>query len=259
MPSSTDNYSMSAYADLLELLKLRGFEARNFSNLAEQGAKVILRHDVDADLEAAVAMAEMERNSGLRATYFLMLASPLYNLLNHEFASLGRTITALGHSIGLHYDENYNKSIGMDSRQTELDIQSQAGLLGQLLSCEVSAISFHQPSPELLKSPPETHPLVNAYGLLGSADTAYVSDSNRRQGVREDVTFYTSDGPNRVKTLQILIHPMWWYYQEEDCSAVWDRVIESCVSISQNQLIRTERAFGALRSLSINTRVEPDS
>lgn len=113
----------------------------------------------------------------------------------------------------------------MDSRETELDIQSQARLLGELLSCEVRSSSFHQPSPKLLKSPPETNPLVNAYGLLCCANTAYVSDSNRRKGLIEDIISYTGDGPNRVKTLQILIHPMWWYYEEKDCSAVWDKVI----------------------------------
>lgn len=80
MLGSPDNYSMIGYGDLLELLKLRGFEARNFSDVSARGSTVILRHDVDADLEAAVAMAEIERDLGLTTTYFLMLASPLYSL-----------------------------------------------------------------------------------------------------------------------------------------------------------------------------------
>jgi hypothetical protein len=252
MLSSRDNYSMEGYGDLLQLLKLRGFEASSFSDSSEGVSKVILRHDVDADLEAAVAMAQIERDSGIRATYCLMLASPLYNLLSHECASLARTLVSLGHYVGLHYDENYNSSLGMNSYDTEKDIQAQAGLVSRLLSCEVGAISFHQPSPGILESPPDTHPLVNAYTLLGKADTEYVSDSNRRVGFMEDVLSHTSEGPNQVKTLQILIHPMWWYYEEQECAGVWDRVIESSLSLGQNQLVRTERAFGGRRRISLS-------
>jgi hypothetical protein len=259
MLSSRDNYSMEGYGDLLQLLKLRGFEASSFSDPSEGVSKVILRHDVDADLEAAVAMAEMERDSGIRGTYCLMLASPIYNLLSHEFASLARKIVSLGHYVGLHYDENYNKLLGMNSRDTELDIQVQAELVSKLLSCEVTAVSFHQPSPSILQYPPKTQPLTNAYGLIGKADTAYVSDSNRRAGFMEDVVSYTGEGPDRVKNLQILIHPMWWYYKEQDCAGVWDRVIESSISLGQNQLVRTERAFGARRKISINVPSAQDT
>jgi hypothetical protein len=258
MVGTPDNYSMEGYYDLLRVLQLRGYQASSLSSASEGHSRVILRHDVDADLEAAVAMAELERDAGVRATYFLMLASPLYNLLNQEFASLARKILSLGHHIGLHYDENYNGSLGMNSRDTELDIQLQAGLVSKLLSCEVKAISFHQPSSTILKSPPKTQPLTNAYGMIGEADTAYVSDSNRRAGFMEDVVSYTGEGPDRVKNMQILIHPMWWYYKEQDCAEVWDRVIESSISLGQNQLVRTERAFGARRSFAVNPSFEPD-
>jgi len=251
MVSGTDNYSMEGYEGLLQMLNSRGFKASTFLDSSEKELKVFLRHDVDADLEAAVAMAELECNLGIRSTYFLMLTSPLYNLLNNEFARLGRRLVSLGHAVGLHYDENYNSSIRMNSSDTSLDIQAQAALIGKLLACEIKAVSFHQPSSNVLKSPPETHPLANAYDFLGKADSAYVSDSNRREGFMEDILSFTMEGPKRVKSLQILIHPMWWYYKDQDCSGVWDNVIKSSMAIGQNQLVRTERAFGPRRNISL--------
>ena len=45
---------------------------------------LILRHDVDLSLEAAVALAEVEAEAGAWSTWFLMTRSVFYNLASAE-------------------------------------------------------------------------------------------------------------------------------------------------------------------------------
>ena len=53
---------------------------------------LILRHDVDLDLGAALRMADIERQLGVKATYMVMLDSPIYQL---EEASARKVIREL--------------------------------------------------------------------------------------------------------------------------------------------------------------------
>lgn len=43
---------------------------------------VIMRHDIDSDLEAAVTMSSLERDLGIYSTYFFMVRCPLYNIFS---------------------------------------------------------------------------------------------------------------------------------------------------------------------------------
>ena len=50
------------------------------SRASREDGDVILRHDVDLSLDAALRMAELEADAGAAATYFLMTGSVFYNL-----------------------------------------------------------------------------------------------------------------------------------------------------------------------------------
>ena len=63
---------------------------------------MILRHDVDLSLDAAVRMAELEHDAGATATYFLMTESVFYNLDSSEGVAAIERLRALGHRVGLH-------------------------------------------------------------------------------------------------------------------------------------------------------------
>ena len=69
-----------------------------------EGSFLILRHDVDFSPEAACRMAQLEANLDIKATYFILLSPPYYNLLSEKYVDFPRRLIEMGHEIGLHYD-----------------------------------------------------------------------------------------------------------------------------------------------------------
>ena len=64
---------------MLEYLESCGYTARHFDD-AEVGERhVILRHDLDMSIDAALPIAEIERDMGMSATYFVMVRNEFYN------------------------------------------------------------------------------------------------------------------------------------------------------------------------------------
>ena len=74
---------------------------------------VHLRHDVDGDLVAARLEAEIERDLGIRSTFYILHTAPYYGqwdagsnmfVRNEASAQVYREIQALGHEVALHTD-----------------------------------------------------------------------------------------------------------------------------------------------------------
>ena len=90
-------YSLNSYILMLEEALKTGYEFLTFkelncelysnANRTSNSGKVLLRHDIDGDIEAALKMASIENELEIRSTYFLMLRSPCYNLLSRTNVS----------------------------------------------------------------------------------------------------------------------------------------------------------------------------
>jgi len=76
-------FTLEHYRELLEAARAGGYRFATFDEPPARG-DLILRHDVDLSLDAALRMAELERDAGARATYFLMTESVFYNLASSE-------------------------------------------------------------------------------------------------------------------------------------------------------------------------------
>ena len=72
-------FSLDHYRELLRAAKEGGYRWAGFDR-APQAGDLILRHDVDLSLEAAVAVAEVEAEEGAWSTWFLLTRSNFYNL-----------------------------------------------------------------------------------------------------------------------------------------------------------------------------------
>jgi hypothetical protein len=81
--------------DVLPLRELGG------ASPAER-ARIGLRHDVDDRLESALVFARLERERGLRATFFVLHSAPYY--VRPGLIAALREFQDLGHEIGFHYD-----------------------------------------------------------------------------------------------------------------------------------------------------------
>lgn len=220
--------------------------------------RCLIRHDVDADLAAAVVMARAEAAMGICATYFLMWRSPCYNLMSRSGQRYAEEILGLGHKIGLHYDQGFDELRHVSSLATGEQIRQQANWLETLLHCRVSAVSFHQPSQDLLQAGVDCGERLNTYDRERLRDFRYISDSNRRfplwsamdiePAIEVDVCALACFLPQDI---QLLIHPMWWVYNEPTTQAVWDKAILSNLQQTQQQLLRTERAYGPRREFRL--------
>lgn len=102
------DFTHTSYKQMLHALATAGYTFSRFpqapTNMAWATPFVLLRHDVDLDLEAALAMAHIEAEMGIASTYFVMVRTQFYNVFSQAGSHYVRTILDLGHDIGLHFD-----------------------------------------------------------------------------------------------------------------------------------------------------------
>ena len=255
----SEYWSLKSYHRFLLCLRAAGYRFLPFQrdlwatqDLSPDAKLCLLRHDVDADLSAALSMAEIENELSIAATYFVMLRSPLYNLFSRANHRSVRNILTLGHHLGLHFDHGFDIKV----KPTDADqIDLEARMLEVMFAVDISTVSFHLPSSGLLQGDVSTGHRVNTYSKAQLRDFHYISDSNRifpplSAGPTggDPIEDWIRSAPPR---LQILIHPMWWVYPESSTELVWNRVIERNFEGAQQQLLQTERAYGMRRRVQL--------
>ena len=178
-------FDLAHYCELLDAAESGGYRFATFDAEPQPG-EVILRHDVDLSLEAALELARLERERGVRATYFLMTESVFYNLNSEQGREALRELRGLGHAGGLHADHP------RASRDDRFD----------------SVVAWHNPEPEYMSEP--VSGFVNVMQPPWFTKGKYRSDSNQhwREGCpHEDLRTGAFDW------LQLLTHPEIWVYE----------------------------------------------
>jgi hypothetical protein len=228
------------------------------SRSKQDKGRILLRHDVDVDLSAAAVMACAEARLGIKSTYFLMWRSPCYNLMSRAGQQYAEQILELGHDIGLHYDQGFDSSRSKSGQFSADQINLQADWIEHLLACQVTAVSFHQPSKALLQADVQCGKRVNTYDRSTFGGFRYISDSNRifPLWVLTDESPGADHELNALKRcfpedLQLLVHPMWWVYDEDSTHKVWDMALTNNFKQAQKQFLETERAYGLEREIII--------
>ena len=95
------SFDLEHYGEIVAAAQAGGYRFAHFEGAPEAGT-VILRHDVDLSLDAALRMAELEHDAGASATYFLMTESVFYNLDSSEGVAAIARLRELGHRVALH-------------------------------------------------------------------------------------------------------------------------------------------------------------
>lgn len=200
--SDAREFSPQAYAGMIATIRDRGYETRGFSDVDPSQRHLIVRHDVDFSLDAALAMAEQEATLGLSSTYFVLLRTEFYNPLSGEGLAALRRIGSLGHTIGLHFDA---------ALYAEERIEGAAGdecsLLEAVIGQPVAVLSFHRPAKNLIGAADRVAGRINAYAPRYVRDMGYCSDSRGvwRYGAPLDHAAIAEG-----RALQLLVHPFWW-------------------------------------------------
>lgn len=249
-------FSLNLYREILANGLEAGFQFLSYDPEffgSTNGPECLLRHDIDADMIAALKMAEVEADLGVAATYFFMIRSPIYNLFGRENNEIAQQILSLGHYIGLHYDQGYDALRTLSPDETAENIEREAEWMESEFGSQVKAVSFHQPGAVVLEGGISTGKRINTYDKQALADYIYFSDSNRQFAlVKPDATGYSTALKDQApKNVQLLIHPMWWVYEDTSTGEVWQRALTTNFEIMQRQLLATERAYGSKRDITI--------
>ena len=181
----TCDFSLDHYRDLLVAAREGGYRFAGFDRPPEPGV-VILRHDVDLSLEAAVAVAEVEYEEGAVATYFLMTRSVFYNLASSEGERAIERLRELGHRIGHHAVWPH---VDLDDRFEKV-------------------VAWHNPEPDYMQA--EIPDAVNVMRLPFFDPGRYRSDSNQhwRSGCPHEQL-----ARGELEWVQLLTHPEIWAFQ----------------------------------------------
>jgi hypothetical protein len=192
-------FDLAHYGELLAAAKSGGYRFAVFDREPAPG-DLLLRHDVDLSLDAALTLAGLEAEAGVQATYFLMTQSVFYNLASPEGEhALGR-LRELGHRVGHHA---VYPRLELDDRFDPV-------------------VAWHNPDPEFMREPLDGALNVMQPGYFDPDH--YRSDSNQhwRSGCPHEELAAGS-----FEWLQLLTHPEIWAYPGETMRATMLAMLEA--------------------------------
>jgi len=165
------------YRQLLGAARGAGYDWASFDRHPRQG-DLFLRHDIRLSLEAALDLARVEHELGVRSTYLLMTESAFYNLDSHVGHYAQRQLRQWGHSVGLHA---VHPRVELDNRFDKV-------------------VSWHNPDPSY-----EREPIFGAQNVAADPFGQHLLDD--RDGCPHEVI-----EAGREDWLQVAVHPELWVY-----------------------------------------------
>jgi hypothetical protein len=179
------DFTLAHYRELLAAAKAGGYRFSGFDRAPEAG-DLLLRHDVDLSLEAALAVAEVEADAGAWSTWFLLTRSNFYNLDSAVGERMIARLRELGGRIAHH-------AVWPD---VDLDDRFEP------------VVAWHNPDPEYMATPIEG--AVNVMTPPWFDPGHYRSDSNQRwrHGCPHEQL-----AAGEFEWLQLLVHPEIWAYE----------------------------------------------
>lgn len=211
-------FTFKSYENFIKLLKNNGYSIADYHNYKEYNKCVILRHDVDYDLEKALKMAQFESLLGVKSTYFLLVTSDFYNVFSKSSFEMIKQISDYGHDIGLHFDEvRYKrKADKYEAGKIKEFIMKEISVLETATGLEIKSVSMHRPSKETLESNLNITGIINSYSNEFFKNFKYLSDS--RMYWRENVEKIVSS--NEYNHLHILTHAFWYFDEEKGMKTI---------------------------------------
>lgn len=197
-------FTYNEYRRLMKELGTEGYHFSGYHNYNEYEKPVIMRHDVDVSLEAAIQMAMLEKEMGICATYFILVSSDFYNAFSKRSIAYIKKIKEAGHDIGLHFDERkYEEGCNIE----ELIIK-EVNMMKTALQYDIQSVSMHRPSKQTLEADYKIADgkIINSYGTEFFHKFEYISDSRRTW--QKDIWSILHSG--QYKKLHILTHPIWY-------------------------------------------------
>jgi hypothetical protein len=224
------------YRNLLESFLNNGYELSPFIESPPPQQALLLRHDIDFDLQLAREMAAIEHQIGVKSTYFLMLKSASYNLLETENTRLVDQIRADGHQISLHFDPTIYADFQVGLRQ-ELDIfERHFGL-------SPDCISIHRPTDFFLQYDSPINQIRHTYQSIYCKLIEYCSDS---QGLFKHGHPLNSQAYADKRSIHLLVHPIWWVTTEVNSIDILNKFLDLRIQRFQQHMADNCKPYRAV-------------
>jgi len=193
------------YEEFLQTCLEQGYQFCFFPELREPKHQITLRHDIDFDTGFALKAATIERQMGIKATYFFLLRSSMYNIFSPQDFENIQLIREMGHTITIHFDP----SIYSDFHR---GLQQEVALFRDIFNAEVGIVSLHRPNAFFQEYDAPIYGIEHTYQSKYFRDVKYISDST---GVWRFGHPFDTPEFMQQKSLHILIHPIWWMLDGE--------------------------------------------
>lgn len=241
-------YSRENYNRLLQTIVESGYRIVDFADLDPDSAErqVVLRHDVDFIPRLALEAAEIDSRYRVKATFFFLVRSHVYNLFARRNLDVLDQVAGHGHTIALHC------ALPPAAPDSEADLAKLVHddlALGRLAFPRMAGLfAWHTvPAPFFERWRALSVPgVANAYDDRYFSRVAFVSDSNARHSA-DDLQDLFRCGIHRK--VQLLLHPMIWMCggatMIEVLSNAWKYFVREIeVELSTNNTYRRQLPHG---------------
>ena len=206
------------YKSFIEKFHEKGYRSIFFEELnANKNNQLIIRHDIDLDIDLALDMAKIENSIGSKSTYFFLMRSESYNLISAENLEKVKLIKDLGHKISIHFDLMLYKDVH-EGLKNEIEI------FYTFFNEEIDIISIHRPNADFLNSPENFFNIKTSYEAGFTKENisyyAYSGGSFRFGNPVESLDFREN------KNIQLLTHPVWWILDKDSVNSYVESVLE---------------------------------
>jgi hypothetical protein len=199
MNQPEERFSISAYTATVAGLRELGYELvplrRTLPEHRGSRPPAFMRHDVDVDITAALALAEVDASLDFAATFFISLQSPFFNPLSTGALRAMERLSELGHEIAAHIDLR-----DLDGSLAALDYLPRV-----VPAIRVDLVTVH--------CPPDDAPVIDVPGVenvqrrLDDLGYKYLSDS---LGMWRECHPTEHPVSRAGLPLHINTHPTWW-------------------------------------------------
>ena len=191
---------MTTYQKFISRFIENGYLPDFFSKSILKKSSLIIRHDVDFDVEYAYRIALQENEIGVTSTFFFLVRSAAYNIFEKTNFDKIKHIINLGHTVSIHFDPTLYNDI-------ETGLSFERDIFESAFDLKIEIISIHRPSEYFLGNPDLICGIPHTYNPIFFEQVKYYSDS---QGIFRYGDPLHSEAFKKKDTIQLLIHPIWW-------------------------------------------------
>jgi hypothetical protein len=206
-------FSFADYSRVLRAFLADGYAVTGFQDYLDnpRARHLVLRHDIDNDIQQARRVARLDAEAGCSSAFFLRVHARGYNLLSLSSLEAIREMTDLGHEVGLHLEGGIGDIVGGSMDEWA---DRQRAVFEAATGRELTGFSVHEPArmggieyADTLLARWAAPVRYHAYESKFTTPTMkYLSDSsgNWREG-------HFGHWVGKAPLIQVLTHPFWWF------------------------------------------------